>query len=223
MSATGRLKAVLFDLDGTLLDTAPDMVGSLCALLHEESRAPIDYEHARAHVSKGALGLIDIAFGQLVETKRQALRERYLEIYASRLAEGTVLFEGMAEVLAQLGQDRIPWGVITNKPGFLTDPLLESLDLMGRCACVVSGDTLAERKPHPAPLRHAAELIGVAATAAAYIGDDQRDMTAGRAAGMLTVAATYGFIPPDEDPDRWDADHKIAHPLQLLAILRDHG
>jgi phosphoglycolate phosphatase len=215
-----QLQAVLFDLDGTLLDTAPDMVESLLQLLSEESAPAIDYIVARAHVSNGALGLIDIGFArQLNDETRFRLRDRYLEIYAARVAVATTLFPGMAEVLASLERLNLAWGVVTNKPGCLTEPLLAALDLLPRCACVVSGDTLAERKPHPGPLLHAAQTIGVDARQTAYVGDAGRDIQAGKAAGMVTIAAAYGYIPPQDDPADWAADYTIEHPRQLLAAL----
>jgi 2-phosphoglycolate phosphatase len=217
------LQAVLFDLDGTLLDTAPDMIAALNQLRAEDSLGPVDYPLFRAHVSNGALGLIDLAYGQLDEARRMSLRNRYLDIYESRVAVDTALFDGMADVLDQLEQDHIHWGVVTNKPSFLTEPLLDALSLLRRCACVVSGDTLPERKPHPQPLLHAATLIGIKPDHAMYVGDADRDIAAGNAAGMMTVAAAYGFIPPDEDPDNWQADHKIDHPHQLLTIVKNHA
>jgi len=215
-----QLRAVLFDLDGTLLDTAPDMVESLAHLLAEESAPSINYDLARSHVSNGALGLIDIGFAQrLDEEARFRLRDRYLEIYAARVATATRLFPGMAEVLATLERLNLLWGVVTNKPGYLTEPLLAALELLPRCACVVSGDTLPERKPHPRPLLHAAQAMGVDARQTAYVGDAGRDIQAGKAAGMITVAATYGYIPPQDDPTDWAADHAIESPQQLLVAL----
>jgi 2-phosphoglycolate phosphatase len=217
------LRAVLFDLDGTLLDTAPDMVGALDLLRAEQGLGPVDYELARAHVSNGALGLINIAFSDLDEDRRMDLRDRYLALYESRLATATQLFDGMSDVLDSLEQQDMRWGVVTNKPAFLTEPLLAALDLLGRCACVVSGDTLPERKPHPGPLLHAAAIMGMNSGQAMYVGDSDRDIAAGKAAGMTTVAAAYGFVPPGDDPDRWAADHKIRHPSELLVILNDYA
>jgi phosphoglycolate phosphatase len=217
-----KLRAVLFDLDGTLLDTAPDMVGALDLLRAEQGLGPVDYDYARAHVSNGALGLIKIAFGELDEDRRLRLRDRYLALYESRLATATLLFDGMEAVLEHLEQKDLRWGIVTNKPAFLTEPLLEALDLLGRCACVVSGDSLPERKPHPAPLLHAAAIMDMDSGQAMYVGDSDRDISAGKAAGMTTVAAAYGFIPPGDDPDSWAADHKIEHPSELLAILNDY-
>jgi phosphoglycolate phosphatase len=219
MTARTGYRAVLFDLDGTLLDTAPDMVGALAELLDAEGRAPVNYDAARAHVSRGALGLIDMAFGALEEAHRMSLRDRYLEVYERRLAVASALFDGMADVLGHLERADISWGVVTNKPGYLAEPLLDALGLLARSSALVSGDTLPERKPHPQPLLHAATLSGVAPAASMYVGDDARDITAGNAAGMTTVTALYGFIPPDENPLDWPADHRIERPIDLLSIL----
>jgi 2-phosphoglycolate phosphatase len=219
------LKAVLFDLDGTLLDTAPDMVGALNDLRAEQSLAPVEYQLARAHVSQGAFGLVDLAFGKIGDARRTRLRDRFLEIYAARVAVATALFDGMERVLDSLEAANLAWGVVTNKPGNLTEPLLAELGLLSRCACVVSGDTVPRRKPHPQPLLHAVDQIDAPAgrpdaAHAMYVGDASRDIQAGKAAGMVTVAATYGYIPMDDDPAEWNADHIIEHPEQLLDILR---
>jgi len=219
MDPASRLSAVLFDLDGTLLDTAPDMLAALDQLLAEESREPLEYDFGRAHVSNGALGLIDVAFGKLGQAHRLSLRDRYLVLYEHHLAKRTVPFEGMDTVLEHLEQAHIRWGIVTNKPTHLTEPLLDALGLLSRCGCVVSGDTLPERKPHPQPLLHAAELIGVEPAQAMYVGDADRDIQAGRAAGMMTVAAAYGFIMPGDDPAAWQADHCIDSPVELLTLV----
>ncbi len=216
---TGGLSAVLFDLDGTLLDTAPDMVAALNELRREESATAIPFEVARNHVSNGVLGLIRLAFGELPDGERGRLQLRFIDIYAQRLARETRLFAGMDRVLAMIEAAGVPWGVVTNKPGRLTEPLLATLALRSRCATVVSGDTTPERKPHPQPLRHALAEIGADARAAVYVGDAERDVTAARAAGMRTVAALYGYIPPGEEPHAWGADHHIGAPEELLAIL----
>jgi len=222
MNPNLRLTAVLFDLDGTLLDTAPDMIAALDTLLAEQGHAPVEYTQARLHVSKGAIGLINHAFGtlgiDLQEAHRLSLRDRYLELYAQKLCQHTFLFDGMVEVLARLEAAGLRWGIVTNKPGFLAEPLLEQLGLLRRSATLVSGDTLPERKPHPRPLLFAAEQLAMKPGQIAYVGDDTRDIEAGNAAGMTTVAAAYGFIPPDENPANWRADHLIEHPVDLLTI-----
>ncbi len=222
MGSTLRRSAVLFDLDGTLLDTAPDMIAALDALLAEQGQGPVEYAHARLHVSKGAIGLINLAFDALGISLSQgqllSLRNRYLDLYAKRLCQATTLFDGMAEVLAQLEDAGMPWGIVTNKPGFLAEPLLDQLGLLQRSAALVSGDTLPERKPHPQPLLFAASQLFVMPGETVYIGDDIRDIEAGNAAGMTTVAAAYGFIPPDDNPAHWQADHLIESPGDLLTL-----
>jgi len=223
--------ALLFDLDGTLLDTAPDMVATLTRVRCEEGLAPLGYGMARAHVSNGVNGLLRLGFGDLTQDRHARLHTRFLLIYAARLAEETRLFAGMPDVLQATEAAGVPWGIVTNKPAALTEPLLALLDLRQRCACVVSGDTVANRKPHPEPLLHAAGLLGVAATGAVYVGDAERDIAAGSAAGMRTVAALYGYIPPGEDPRGWGASARIDSPLELLDLLfggvaprgRSHG
>lgn len=213
------VRAVAFDLDGTLLDTAPDMVAALQALQAEEGRRPVAFAAARPWVSNGTSGMLRVGFGELADADRERLYDRFLAVYADRLAVETRLFEGMAEVLAALEDDGIPWGVVTNKPARLTEPLLTALGLLDRCACVVSGDTTAHRKPRPEPVLHALAAIPVAAAAAVYVGDAERDIAAGRAAGTRTVAALYGYIPPGDDPAAWGSDHRIAAPTELLGIL----
>ncbi len=219
MNAPRRLSAVLFDLDGTLLDTAPDMVAALDALRAEEAAGPLPYAAARAQVSNGALGLLRFAFGELPETSRSRLHQRYLELYAARLAVHTQLFPGMDAVIGWLEAATIPWGVVTNKPAALTEPLLATLGLRARCACVVSGDTTAERKPHPLPLQHALDAIASDAARSVYVGDAARDIAAGRAAGMHTIAALYGYIPPGEVPQQWGADYHVSDPAALVPLL----
>jgi len=213
------LRAVLFDLDGTLLDTAPDMVASLNQLRVEESREPLNYEVARAHVSNGALGLLRIGFGQMDAAKQDRLRDRFLQLYAARVANATQLFPGMDTLLTAIEACGLTWGVVTNKPAHLTEPLMTALGLSQRSACIVSGDTLPHRKPRPEPLLHAAQSIRISPEQSMYIGDASRDIEAGKAAGMTTVAAAYGYIQPGDDPASWGADHVIEQPDRLWDIL----
>lgn len=219
MNDGARPGAVLFDLDGTLLDTAPDMVAALHKLQAEERQPLVPYDSARPFVSNGALGMLSVGFGDLAEAERLRLHRRYLDIYSGQLAVASRLFAGMDDVLTQLEETGVPWGVVTNKPARLTEPLLAELGLRSRCACVVSGDTVARRKPHPEPLLHALQQIPAKPAGSVYVGDAQRDIVAGRAAGMLTVAALYGYIPPREDPDTWGADHQVRSPADLLEFL----
>ncbi|MEC7804208.1 MAG: HAD-IA family hydrolase [Pseudomonadota bacterium] len=216
---TAAIRGVLFDLDGTLLDTAPDMVGALNALRAEERLGPVPYAIARAHVSTGAIGLLKLAFPTHADQDMHRLHQRYLQIYADRLSTETLPFPGIEELLVSLERSKLIWGVVTNKPASLTEPLLEALKLLHRCACVVSGDTLLERKPHPKPLLHALAQAGIDSNTAIYIGDASRDIEAGKAAGVTTVAVTYGYILPGDEPSDWGADMVIAHPDELLEYL----
>ncbi|MFO1349736.1 MAG: phosphoglycolate phosphatase [Gammaproteobacteria bacterium] len=214
------LACVLFDLDGTLLDTAPDMARALNQLLDERGRAPLPFAAIRPVVSHGARGLIELGFGVGLDDPGFAvLQQRYLEIYNAGLALETALFPGMEEAIATLEARALPWGVVTNKPGWLTEPLLASLALRRRAACVVSGDTIPQRKPDPAPLRYAARQVGVAPDACVYVGDAERDIEAGRRAGMATAVAGYGYFHAHEDPYAWGADTVIAEPTELLEWL----
>ncbi len=219
MRAAGASRALLLDLDGTLLDTAPDMSAALNALRLEEGRAPLPLESLRPFVSHGAAGLVGVGFGDLDETAREPLRLRFVHLYRAGLCKSTTLFEGAAALLARLEAAGVPWGVVTNKPAWLTDPLLATLGLAARAACVVSGDTLATRKPHPGTLLHAAQALGIAPTRCVYAGDAERDIIAGRAAGMRTVAVRYGYLADGEDPAAWDPDAIVDHPAELWAEL----
>ena len=213
------IRAVLFDLDGTLIDTAPDMIASLNLLRAERDLAALPYALARTQVSHGSSGLVRLAFPQAQGVDFEQLRERFLALYNDRVAQETTLFAGCSELLDVLEAWATPWGIVTNKPGFLTAPLLRALLLEHRAGCVVSGDTLAERKPHPAPLLHAAALLGVAPEHCVYIGDAQRDIVSARAAGMPVLLASYGYLGPDDEPASWAADGEIAEPLALLSWL----
>ena len=210
--------AILFDLDGTLVDTAPDMGAALNNLLIEESLAPIPLEIIRPYVSQGALVLTRLGFSEQVpESEIEPLRLRFLDHYRAIVADDSVLFDGLEEVLNTLEKRNIPWGIVTNKPKWLTTPLLEQMALDKRAAVVICGDTLDKRKPHPLPLIVAAETIGIACEDCVYIGDDPRDIAAGRAARMKTLIASYGYIDRGARLDEWQAGGIIAHPLDLLS------
>lgn len=211
---------LLLDLDGTLLDTAPDMGAALNLLRGEHKLPPLPQERIRPHVSHGAPALLKLGFGlEPQDTRYAEMRTRYLAIYREHLAEETRPFNGMEAVLDRLTKSRLPWGVVTNKPGWLTEPLLDAFGLRQRAACVVSGDSLARRKPHPEPLLHACTLCGVAVAESVYVGDAQRDVEAAHAAGMRAVVALYGYLGEDEMPTSWKADHMIQHPSDLLTWL----
>ena len=211
---------ILFDLDGTLLDTAPDMVRALNQLLQEQQRSPLPLASARPVVSHGSRGLLELGFsiGPNDETF-EPLKDRFLELYRAALAVETALFPGMPQVLETLEARKIPWGIVTNKPGWLTDPLLRDLKLDQRTACTVSGDTLSKRKPDPEPLLHACREIGIAPTNCIYVGDAERDIEAGKRAGMYTVVASYGYRYAHENPTIWGADTLIDTPQELLDHL----
>lgn len=215
------IETVFFDLDGTLVDTAPDMAAALNRLLVEEGRQPLPYAHIRQQVSNGGRGLVLTGFGTgLPEDEIERLRRRFLELYNAALCVDSCLFPNMEHVLDRIEAAGLRWGVVTNKPGWLTEPLLETLGLLPRSACVVSGDTLPQRKPHPAPLLHACKLSRARPSASVYLGDARRDIEAGHAAGMSTLIAHFGYIPEDEKPDTWGADGDIQQPEDLLAWLQ---
>lgn len=212
---------VLFDLDGTFADTAPDLAHALNHTLAEQQRPALPFEQIRPVVSLGGTALIKLGFADVDESdpRFERYRSRFLDIYLEDIAGHTCLFPGMAEVLVRLESQQRRWGIVTNKPAWLTAPLLQALDLARRACCVVSGDTLPRRKPHPAPLLHACTLAGIAPGDAVYVGDARRDVEAARAAGMPAVIARYGYIPADEDPADWGGDAAIDSPLDLLDLL----
>lgn len=217
------VRAVLFDLDGTVLDTAPDMIGALNQLRTDKGRKHLPYDLLRPSVSHGSARLVRVGFPDLQEAELPALQQRFLAIYRDNLSGGTALFPGMEGVLDELAFLRVAVGIVTNKPGWLTQPLLEALQLSHRFACVVSGDTLAERKPHPLPLLHAARLAGTEATDCLYVGDAERDIQAARAAGMTSLIARYGYIGAQDRPAEWLADGDLGAPPDLLPWLRTAG
>lgn len=214
------IDTVLFDLDGTLIDTAPDMAGALEKLCIEESQATLDYDIVRPQVSNGSVALVRLAFGEELSGLRlEQLKQRFLELYEQTLAERSGPFNGMPELLSELQQRGIRWGVVTNKPGWLTLPLMDALGLADAAACIVSGDTTEHSKPHPAPMHHACELSGTTPQKCIYIGDAERDIEAGRRAGMRTVIAKWGYIDADHDIDAWQADHHIDAPADIVNLL----
>ncbi len=215
----GGHRAIFFDLDGTLVDTALDMVRVLQGMQQHHDRLPVAYELGRSHVSNGAVGLLRLGFPGVEGDELEALRIEYLERYGAEVCTRSRLFTGLGGLLDRLDAGGVPWGVVTNKPGRLTDALLAALNLAERCACAVAGDTLPVRKPDPAPLRHACDLVGIEPARAVYIGDAARDIEAGRAAGMATVAAAYGYIVAGDDPATWGADEIAADTLELAQIV----
>lgn len=216
-----RITSVLFDLDGTLADTAPDLAGALNQVLREQGREPLPFDTIRPVVSHGGIALINLGFDLTPEDEGFApLRERLLAIYRADIARETQLFPGMAEVLDELEAQGLSWGVITNKPAWLTEPLLEALGLRQRAATVVSGDTLPQRKPHPAPMHLACREAGADPQACVYVGDAARDIEAGRVAGMATLVALWGYIGEHDRPHDWGADAAIETPGDILDWIR---
>jgi len=217
---TSKISTVLFDLDGTLIDTAPDMAAALDLLCDEEKIARQPYTQVRPVVSNGSVALVTLAFGETLEVSTlERLKTRYLEIYQNHLAVHSQLFDEMDELLQQLEQNNIQWGVVTNKPGWLTEPLMASLGLTKRAACIVSSDSTKNRKPHPEPMYFACKLTNTQPEKCVYVGDARRDIEAGQNAGMKTVIAEYGYISDAENTNDWHADHSIQSPNQLLTYL----
>lgn len=211
-------QAILFDLDGTLADTAPDLAQALNKLRLERGMEPAPYESLRPYASAGARGLIGAGLGLTPEAAEyEALRIAFLNNYEAAIAVHSKLFDGVPELLFQLDRAGIAWGIVTNKAMRFTDPLVPLIGL-GHAACVVSGDTTPHAKPHPAPLLEAAQRLGKAPEHCWYVGDDMRDIQAGRAAGMLTIAAAWGYCGSD-GPTQWNAHGIAQEPLELLQLI----
>lgn len=214
---TESTQGVLFDLDGTLIDTAPDMVAALNAVLAEENQPPVALSDARDHVSHGSAALVKLGFGaEQGQTDYQRRIERFLSNYRQQLSTDSRLFDGMEPLLQHLESLGIRWGVVTNKPAWLTDPLMEELRLSRRASCIISGDSVAERKPHPLPMLTAANIAGIDPRHTLYLGDASRDIEAGNAANMLTLVANWGYIDETQTPDSWGAKGFLDHPMDCL-------
>jgi 2-phosphoglycolate phosphatase len=211
------IRTVLFDLDGTLADTAPDLAFALNEVRREQGLAALPFDAIRPVVSHGGMALIRLGFQLEPEHPEfEPLRQRLLDIYRANIAVHTRLFPGMDTVLETLEAEGRLWGVVTNKPGWLTEPLLEQMGLKQRAAVIVSGDTLPQRKPHPAPMLFACEQTGSHADECLYIGDAERDIEAGHAAGMRTMVALFGYIDEHDKPESWGADSLIQSPAEML-------
>ena len=220
---TAPLRGVLFDLDGTVLDTAPDFVRVLNVLLAENGRAPLPLSAVRPNVSHGSRRVVKLGFPDADEARFAALQQRFLDIYSAGLSLETRLFAGMDQVLEGLALRGLRTGIVTNKPAWLTDPLLAQLDLVRRFDCIVSGDTVGVGKPDPAPLLHAAGLAGLAPADCIYVGDAQRDVEAAHRAGMPALVANYGYIGVADDTAAWRGDGYLNAPLELLGWLDASG
>lgn len=211
---------IFFDLDGTLADTAPDLVAATNRLLTTRNLAPKPYEFLRPYASAGARGLLEGAFGISPDhADFVLLRDEFFANYEQALLVESRLFDGIDHLLDQMDAAKLPWGIITNKSERFTNPLTALMGLSQRAVSTVSGDTTPYSKPHPEPILHAARSTNIDPTKSIYVGDDIRDVVAGKAAGMKTVAAAYGYCGCKEPPEAWGADYIIHSPLELLQII----
>ncbi|MBD3669483.1 MAG: phosphoglycolate phosphatase [Gammaproteobacteria bacterium] len=218
------IQTVLFDLDGTLADTAPDLAFALNEVRRRHGLDAMPFENIRPVVSHGGVALIRLGFAMEPEHPRfEPLRQELLDIYLDNIAVNTTLFNGMDMVLDTLEAEGKQWGVVTNKPGWLTEPLMRELGLTHRAAAIVSGDTLPQRKPHPAPIIHACEQIGCEIAQCLYVGDAERDVEAGHAAGMKTMVALFGYIGQTDQPQQWGADSLVETPADILNWLTEYN
>jgi 2-phosphoglycolate phosphatase len=213
------IRAVLFDLDGTLLDTALDMCEALNNLRAEEHLEPLPFDRVRCQVSHGGHALVRLGFGTLPPDEHETMRMRLLGIYRKQLSRHTGLFSGGDRMLGELERRGLAWGIVTNKPGWLTDPLLVEVNLHTRASAVVSGDTLAHRKPHPAQLLHAAAKMGIPPAQIVYVGDAERDMQAAQAAGMYALVAKFGYLGAEDRVETWFSHGSLDSPLELIDWL----
>ncbi|WP_395699666.1 phosphoglycolate phosphatase [Aquabacterium sp.] len=223
MSATTlkiECAAVLFDLDGTLIDSAPDLAGAANDLRAEHQLPPLPYERLRPMVGAGARGMVGVAFGVAPGDDRfEPLRDAFLARYAARLLRQTRVFEQIEPVLRSLSAAALPWGIVTNKAMRYAEPVVRGLGLHERSAVLIAGDSTPHAKPHPAPLLEAARRLGIAPEQCLYVGDDLRDVQAGRSAGMPTAAAAWGYLGSGEGVEAWGADRVLQSPAELLQWL----
>jgi len=215
-----KISTVLFDLDGTLIDTAPDMAYALNVLLKEEHYAALSFTDIRPAVSNGSVALVQLGFPNITDDAALTrLKKRYLEIYESNLCVNSVLFPGIQQLIDTLESRQIRWGVITNKPGWLTNPLMQEIGLSERASCIISGDTTKNRKPHPEPMYLACKQTQSHPKNCIYIGDALRDIQAGNNAGMTSVIANYGYIGIEENTTEWGANYIINTPAEIIELF----
>ncbi|MGD8932176.1 MAG: HAD-IA family hydrolase [Chromatiales bacterium] len=214
------IQCVLFDLDGTFADTAPDLHYALNQVLISRGRAPMSFEQLRPSVSHGSRAMLRVGFGmEPGDAGYEDMRQEFLHTYLANIARNTRLFDGMELLLREFEERGVRWGIVTNKPAWLTEPLMQGLGLDRRAACVVSGDTTSNAKPHPEPILHACRLTRTEPQQSLYVGDAQRDIEAGRRAGTKTLVALFGYLGEDDQPEIWCADGSVQHPLEILHWL----
>jgi 2-phosphoglycolate phosphatase len=214
------IQAVLFDLDGTLVDSAPDLAGAADAMRVQRGLTSLDYAKYRPLCGSGARGMLQVAFGISPDhADYEALRDEFFANYQACMLDSTYAFDGVPILIAALQAQGLQWGVVTNKSERFALPLTAAMPLFGSAGAIVGGDTTPFSKPHPEPLLEAARRLGVAPELCLYVGDDERDIVAGKAAGMGTVAATYGYLGSASDVGAWQADAQINSPAELLQLL----
>jgi phosphoglycolate phosphatase len=214
------IRAVLFDLDGTLVDTAPDLGYALNLQRARHGLAPLSDDLIRPQASHGARGLLAVGFDLTPEAPSFArMREEFLQLYADNICRHSRPFPGILDLLAELDARQLKWGVVTNKPACFTEPLMSILELAERAACIISGDTCPQPKPHPAPMLAAAELCGATPAQCLYLGDAERDIQAANAAAMPSLVAAWGYLDTGDQPHTWGAHAQIRHPIDTLDYL----
>ena len=215
-----QIRAVLFDLDGTLIDSAPDLGAAADKMRTDRGLPSLPYESYRPMAGAGARGMLGVGFGLTPESPEfPAMREEFFQNYERCMTQRTYAFEGVAELIVSLQAASMAWGVVTNKSMRFTDPLTRQMPLFASAGAIVSGDTTPHAKPHPAPLLEAAARMGLSPQHCIYVGDDERDIIAGKAAGMKTVAACYGYLGESSETAHWQADAQINSPMELLKLL----
>ncbi|RBP51506.1 HAD-IA family hydrolase [Arenicella xantha] len=217
-----QMKALLLDLDGTLVDTAPDMVGALNRVLKKHKRDACNPKQASKVVSNGARALIEHGFSEtLSEASKADLVQEFLTVYQQYVCVESHLYDGMSETLALCEENQLRWGIITNKPLHLAKEVVDGLGLLERCAILLGGDSLPVKKPDPVPMLHSCMVLSLAPSECLYVGDHERDIQAGNAAGMDTAAALWGYIGDQEDPSQWNARYQIGRPQGLINLIND--
>lgn len=221
MNAKKSIKAVFFDLDGTLFDTAPDLAFSMDQVLKKHGREPVDFKEFRFYIYGGTNSMVKYAFDIEVDHPEfPSIKKEFLDIYSRESTKRTLFFSGMKEVLTYLNNHNIHWGIVTNKPFWLSEPLINYFGIAKQCQCLVCGDSVKQRKPSPEPLLKACEIVEVAPAFSVYIGDTETDIIAAKAAGMYSIGAVYGYAPRNSIPDSWNADYLIQSPIDIIDWIK---